>query len=216
MPDLGIQTVLAGMDVDYRSSAGEKILRYVELLAKWNRRVNLVSSTRTGVLTPLIQESIWAAGRYPAKFRVHLDIGSGAGFPAIPLAATHPDVEITMVERRERKAAFLQTAVYDLKLENVRVANERLEDTLRRSQTPAAWDCISWKAVILSVRDLKSIFEMIGKDVRFWVFHGKELPVEDPVVFRESVELTRRAECPFHNGWFLSEFRRRTVSRETG
>jgi 16S rRNA (guanine527-N7)-methyltransferase len=215
MPDLGIQTILADMGVDYRSSAGGKILRYIELLAKWNRRINLVSSTRTDVLTPLIRESIWAAGRYPPECKVHLDIGSGAGFPAIPLAATHPDVVITMVEPRERKAAFLQAAAYDLKLENVRIANERLEDTLRRSQTPI-WDCVSWKAVVLGSSDFKRLLELAGKEVRFWVFHGKELPVEDPAMVGELLELIRSAECPFHAGWFLSEYHRRTVSRETG
>jgi len=216
MPDIRVGTVLSGMGIDCRSSAGEKILRYIELLAKWNRRVNLISSVRPAVLTPLIQEAIWAAGRYPSDFKVHLDIGSGAGFPAIPLAAIRPDVEITMVESRAKKSAFLQTAVSDLQLGNVRVANERLEETLRRPQAPSPWDCVSWKAVKLSSRDFTRLLEITDEDVRFWIFHGNDLPLEDPGLVARSLELGRRDACPFHPGWFLSEFRRRTVSRETG
>jgi len=216
MPDLRIQTVLPSMDIDSRSPAGEKILRFVEMIAKWNRRVNLVSSTRTEVLIPLVQEAIWAARRYPSGPKVHLDIGSGAGFPAIPLAVLRPDVEITMVESREKKAAFLQTAVYELGLTNARVANERLQDTLRRSSAPSAWECVSWKAVVVSSRDFRRLLEIAGKGVRLWLFHGKELPFEEPEIVAGSLELIRRHECPFHSGWFLSEFRRRSVSRETG
>lgn len=215
MPDLRIHSVLAGLGIDCRSTAGEKILRYVGILDRWNRRVNLISSTRTEVLIPLIQEAIWAAGQYPSGSRVHLDIGSGAGFPAIPLAAIRPEVEITMVESRERKAAFLQTAIHELKLTNARVINERLQDALRRVRAPSAWDCVSWKAVVVSSRDYRRLLEITSEGVRLWLFHGKELPVENPELVAGSLELIQRNECPFHPGWFLSEFRRRTVSRET-
>ncbi len=168
------------------------------------------------MLIPLIQEAIWAAGQYPSGSRVHLDIGSGAGFPAIPLAAIRPEVEITMVESREKKAAFLQTAIHELKLTNARVINERLQDLLRRVSATSAWDCVSWKAVVVSSRDYKRLLEIANEGVRLWLFHGKELPVEDPELVAGSFELIHRNECPFHPGWFLSEFRRRTVSRETG
>ncbi len=216
MPDTEVRSVLDCTGIDPRSPAGEKILRWVELLARWNRHVNLVSSTRTEILKPLVQESIWAAERYRPDFRFHLDIGSGAGFPAVLLAAMHPAVEVTMVESRQKKAAFLQTVIHELKLKNARVANERLEDTLRRAGAPAAWDCISWKAVIVGSRDFKRLLEITGEEIWFWLFHASELPVGDPALVEEFLELARKEECPCHAGWFLSEFRRRSVSRETG
>ncbi len=216
MPEPEPRSVLDCTGIDHRSSAGEKILRYVELLVRWNRRVNLVSSTRTEILKPLVQESIWAAGRYRPEFRFHLDIGSGAGFPAVLLAAMHPDVEVTMLESREKKAAFLQTVIHELKLKNARVTNERLEHALHRVAVPAPWDCISWKAVIVCPRDFKKLLEITDNEIRFWIFHARQLPVGDPALPEELLELARREECPCHAGWFLSEFRRRSVSRETG
>jgi len=216
MPDIGIEAVLAGAGIDWRSAAGGKMFRYVTLLAKWNSRVNLVSSTRPAILTPLIQEALWAAERYPSDSRAHLDIGSGAGFPAIPLAIIRSEVEITMVESRERKAAFLQTVVCDLELGNVQVENQRLDNFLRRSPATGPWDCVSWKAIKLSARDFSRLLAATAEHVRFWMFHGADLPAEDASLIDESLQLNRRDACPFHAGWFLSEFRRKTVSRETG
>jgi 16S rRNA (guanine(527)-N(7))-methyltransferase RsmG len=210
-----MENLLAGSRIELPSAGAEKVLRFLELLTKWNERVSLTSSTRAALLGPLVRESIWAALRYPVDFRVHLDIGSGAGFPAIPLAIVRADVEVTMVESRERKAAFLQTAAHELSLANVRVANQRLDEFLRGFPEPGPWNCISWKAVRLSAQDLSRLLETTAQDSRFWIFHGRNLPVEDPSSLETHLILNRRDECPFHAGWFLSEFRRRTVSRET-
>jgi 16S rRNA (guanine(527)-N(7))-methyltransferase RsmG len=208
-------SLLAGTRIELPSAGAEKVIRFLELLSKWNESVSLTSSTSPALLGPLVRESIWAALRYPVDFRVHLDIGSGAGFPAIPLAIVHADVDITMVESRERKAAFLQTAAHELSLANVRVANLRLDEFLRGFPEPGPWDCVSWKAVKLSARDLSRLLKATAQDSRFWIFHGRNLPVEDPSPLDSHLILNRRDACPFHAGWFLSEFRRRTVSRET-
>jgi 16S rRNA (guanine(527)-N(7))-methyltransferase RsmG len=57
-----------------------------------------------------------------------LDVGSGAGFPGIPLAVVWPETRVILLESRERKAGFLETAVRELGLRNVRVVCARLED----------------------------------------------------------------------------------------
>ncbi len=215
MQTQGMQSLLAGTGIELPSTGADKLVRYLNLLAKWNERVNLTSSTRPALLQPLIQESLWAAGRYPAAFRVHLDIGSGAGLPAIPLAIVRADVEITMLESREKKAAFLQTAAHELGLTRVRVENQRLDAFLSNLSGPGPWDCVSWKALRIRTRDLSLLLKATAEDSRFWIFHGSDLPVEDPSSLDAHLILNHRDNCPFHAGWFLSEFRRRTVSRET-
>jgi 16S rRNA (guanine527-N7)-methyltransferase len=57
-----------------------------------------------------------------------LDVGSGAGFPGIPLAVFWPETSMTLIESREKKAAFLERAVRELGLRNARVAPMRFED----------------------------------------------------------------------------------------
>jgi 16S rRNA (guanine527-N7)-methyltransferase len=57
-----------------------------------------------------------------------IDVGSGAGFPGIPLAIAWPDTAVILLESRERKAGFLETVVRELGIRNVRVVCARLED----------------------------------------------------------------------------------------
>ena len=99
MESTKMRNLLAGTGIELPSAGAGKLLRFLELLSKWNERVNLTSSTCPASLGPLVRESIWAALRYPADLRVHLDIGSGAGFPAIPLAIIRADIDVTMKGR---------------------------------------------------------------------------------------------------------------------
>ena len=91
-----------------------RLTRYLGLLEKWNSRINLTSSTDWRVIGPMVREGIWAAQFYPPEAVSHLDIGSGAGFPALLLKSMIPRIELDMVERRERKCRFLETAAHAL------------------------------------------------------------------------------------------------------
>jgi len=98
------------------------------LLCRWNPRVNL-----TRITEPLeaarfhYAESIFGA-QFIESERTVLDIGSGAGFPAIPLAIVRPDLEVTALEANQKKSLFLKEAKDDLRLANLRIATARLEE----------------------------------------------------------------------------------------
>jgi 16S rRNA (guanine527-N7)-methyltransferase len=59
------------------------------------------------------------------------DLGSGAGFPGIPLKIVRPELNVTLIEARERRASFLSAVVRELDLEGIRVINARAEDLSR-------------------------------------------------------------------------------------
>ena len=69
-----------------------------------------------------------ALARLPLPDVCFVDIGSGAGFPGIPLAALNPGRQVILVESRLRRAAFLKEAAREMKLEYVRVLPNRFED----------------------------------------------------------------------------------------
>jgi 16S rRNA (guanine(527)-N(7))-methyltransferase RsmG len=187
------------------SEPERQMSRYLALLEKWNARVNLTASTEWQALRPLFEEAVWAAGRY--EMVTHLDIGSGAGFPALPLRILVPHMQLEMIESRAKRCLFLETVVQDLKLANVRVINERLGAFLEARR--GSWDCISWKAVKLSARDIRALAERATPQTRFWMFHGSEPAVEDPGILQEELVLERRESCPAREGWRLSIYRRR-------
>lgn len=208
--DLRIDSLLRGLD----AGAEARLTAFVALLTKWNRRVNLVSSTESRILHPLLGEALWAAGRYPADSRSHLDIGSGAGFPALPLAIIRPCTRFTLLEARSKRAGFLETAAHELNLSNVNIVCDRLDRYLQKMISPGPWRCISWKGLKLERKELSQVLRQSAEEARLWVFHGTDLPMDGRQA-QELLSLRWREPCPHHAGWFLSEYGRRHVSRET-
>jgi 16S rRNA (guanine527-N7)-methyltransferase len=105
-----------------------KIQQYAQLLLEWNRTINL-----TGARTPEQAEALIADAGVLVKAswtgitRV-IDIGSGGGLPAIPLAVAMPQVQFTLLEANDRKCVFLEHVAATLNLTNVVVAAGRAEE----------------------------------------------------------------------------------------
>jgi len=104
----------------------EKLKQHYELLCRWNRVLNLTSvRTMQEAVERHYCESLFAAAHLPESGTV-ADIGSGGGFPGIPIAIFRPQLTVTLVESHQRKAAFLKEAARELA--NVRVVAKRVED----------------------------------------------------------------------------------------
>lgn len=191
-----------GLPAD-RQTAG-RIERYVSLLEKWNARMNLVASNDWGLIAPLVQEALWAAGTYPKGAVTHLDIGSGAGFPAVPMRILIPRMQLDMVDSRYKRVRFLETVAVELGLSGMRAFHGRLEQFLEGRK--GCWDCISWKGLKLRTRDLESLRGRAHAQTQFWMFHGRELPVEDPGWVLEAFRRIRLEDFPRKPGWRLSVF----------
>jgi 16S rRNA (guanine527-N7)-methyltransferase len=107
------------------------ISKYIDLLLKWNARINL-----TAVRAPeeMVQrhfgESFFAAKHLLAEGTVEraIDLGSGAGFPGVPLAFLGPGTSVTLIESNQKKATFLRELVRVLELKNVEIFSGRGEE----------------------------------------------------------------------------------------
>ena len=99
---------------------------HYRLLLRWNQKINL---TRITGLRDAVRyhycESLYLAKRLPAGPLRIVDIGSGAGFPGIPVAIYRPECSVDLVESHQRKAVFLREAARQLP--NVRVLPQRAE-----------------------------------------------------------------------------------------
>jgi 16S rRNA (guanine(527)-N(7))-methyltransferase RsmG len=137
----------------------EQISTYIDLLLRWNARINLTAIRDPEEIVPRhFGESFFlarhifpaaepkteAAGSHEARSSkpVHVvDLGSGAGFPALPIKIWAPQIHLTMIESNHKKATFLREAARALTLTNVDVIAERAEvvaDRLQRPQDQAA------------------------------------------------------------------------------
>lgn len=105
--------------------------QHYQLLLRWNQRLNL---TRITELEEAVRfhycESLYLGKFLPAGTLRVADLGSGAGFPGIPLAIIRPDLEVTLIESDARKAVFLREASRGFK--NVRVVAGRFQECEER------------------------------------------------------------------------------------
>jgi len=187
---------------------------YLALLRKWNARINLTGSTEWDVIGAMLREAVWASTLYPETAAFHLDAGSGAGFPALPIKILVPRVRLDLVESRERKCQFLETAVHTLGLNHVRVHNARLSEFLSTCGAESKWDCVSWKALKLGAEDLRQLHAHARPHTQVWMFHGRKPALKDGVRMEPLFEMAHSGKVPGRNDWNLSIYRT-SVSRET-
>jgi 16S rRNA (guanine527-N7)-methyltransferase len=124
-----LQRGLAELAVALPVGATEKLLAYLELLAKWNKTYNL-----TAIRDPLqavshhLLDSLAVLRELSDRSGALADVGSGGGLPGIPLAIADPSRRVTLNDANEKKGAFLRQAVIELDLKNADVHIGRVED----------------------------------------------------------------------------------------
>ena len=118
---------IAALGFDLSHEARLQLLEHLGLVQKWNRVHNLTAIRDPEMmLVSHIFDSL-SAMPYIAGPRI-IDVGSGAGFPGIPLALARPDWHLTLIESNHKKVAFLQQVRIELQLKNVEVVNGRAEE----------------------------------------------------------------------------------------
>lgn len=147
----------------------EQLTRYGLLVHEHVARLSLIaSSDRPVVFTRHVLDSLNLATCIDVSPDSLLDVGSGAGFPGIPLAIVWPRTQVILLESRDRKAGFLEQAVRRLGLDNVRVVCDRLERVSQdRSLEPVG------AVTVRAVGDLSrllSLAEPLAEPSAWWAY----------------------------------------------
>ena len=111
------------------AEASGQFFRYHDLLLEWNQRMNLISrQDETRIVRRHFIESVALLqfADMPLRTRL-LDIGTGAGFPGIPIKICRPDIQVTMIEATRKKGLFLNHLIHELDLSGVHVIIGRAE-----------------------------------------------------------------------------------------
>ena len=135
-------------DIYFRLSA------YLDLLLKWNARTNLTAiRDPQEIVRRHFGESLFA-GRHLGAPETLLDLGSGAGFPGLPIALLYPQIRVTLAESQNKKATFLREAVRTLELPSVEVWAARAEvlPATRQFHTVALRAVDNMEAALLAAR----------------------------------------------------------------
>lgn len=167
----------AKADIHVPGPLADRLSAFLDLLLRWNRKINLTAldNLDEGVDRLLLEPLAAARHVQPASGRL-VDLGSGGGSPAIPLALALPDLELTMVEVKARKAAFLREAIRVLELRRASVETARFEDVLESPRHRGTYTAVSVRAVKVEAAALRQIAEFLAVQGLVLMFRGPSGP----------------------------------------
>lgn len=129
LPAFLLETPLPGLGRALTRDEADQVYKYMNMLIKWQTISRLIGSTEVAwIAQNVIADSLAFLALLPSTIRTLADVGSGAGIPGVPIAIVRSDLQIVLVEARQRRVSFLSTVVRELGLSNVDVAGVRVED----------------------------------------------------------------------------------------
>lgn len=141
-----MEKIFKNFNLNINKEQIEKFDIYYELLVFYNNKFNLTAITeKEDVYIKHFVDSILGVDKLCGQTLI--DVGSGGGFPAIPLKIMNNSLILTMLEATGKKCEFLKTVVKELNLENVFVINGRAEDKAKDINFREKFDCCSARAV---------------------------------------------------------------------
>lgn len=169
-------------------SQADQLAAFLDLLFRWNRKINLTALTGVEDAIDRLLLEPWVASRHlPPGPGNLIDVGSGGGSPAIPMAIAVPDYRLTMVEAKARKAAFLREAVRVLGLSGWNVETARFQTLLAQESHRSAYTALSVRAVRVDRASLSELSGFVAAGGLALVFRGPsgrdEVPDAPPMVW---------------------------------
>jgi len=167
---------------------------YLAELKKWNRKMNLTAITedRDMVVKHLLDSLSYQKGFTPTPGLRMLDMGSGAGFPALPLKIAFPEIVVTLVESAKKKASFLRHITRTLKLTGAEIIDKRTEQlpvSLR-----AVFDIVTARAFADMERALSSGVPFLKEGGIMVLSRGPEEGISESALVKAGVSLKQRIE----------------------
>ena len=135
------------INIDLNENQIEQFYTYMKLLLEWNTKMNLTAITdcKEIILKHFI-DSLTIA-KYIKKDQALIDVGSGAGFPGIPLKIYREDIDITLLDSLNKRINFLNEVIKELKLEKIRAIHSRVEEFGKNKKYRESFDVSTSRAV---------------------------------------------------------------------
>lgn len=177
------------LGVSVNAVQAAQMARGAEQLQRWNRRVNLTAITdgREMAVKHFV-DALAAIPWLPPACRL-LDVGTGAGFPGLPIRIVRPDIELTLIDRVRKKVSFVRFLASHLGLTSVAARHMRLE-TLAAERPPKVFDAVVCRALGPLERWLEAAVTLLAPQGRVVAYKGPAADGELPAAGAEGSVLT--------------------------
>ena len=137
------------LKIQYNDEQIEQFRSYYELLTEWNKKINLTAiNGYEDVVRKHFIDSILICSLLDINKDIRIiDVGTGAGFPGIPIKILNPDCRIVLLDSLNKRVRFLETVVDELGLDNVECIHGRAEDVSREKKYRSSFDLSVSRAV---------------------------------------------------------------------
>lgn len=137
------------VNIEFTEIQYEQFIKYMRLLQEWNEKINLTAITEDEeVIKKHFIDCIKAFKSEPIRnAKTVIDVGTGAGFPGLPIAIMNPKVNVTLLDSLNKRINFLNLVVRELGLKNVTTIHSRAEDGARNPQLREKFDIATSRAV---------------------------------------------------------------------
>lgn len=115
------------MGLSLNEAVADRLLQFARLVYQWNRAYNLTSVRHfEGLIRRHVVDSLTLLPYLESGYV--LDVGTGAGFPGMPLALVDPGLKVALLDSNSKRTCFLKQVIHDLKVSNAGVVTQRIED----------------------------------------------------------------------------------------
>lgn len=158
-------------------------MAYLSELKKWNKAYNLTGLTKDkDIIVKHFLDSLLYLNAMPyGKIRV-ADIGSGAGFPGIPIKIIRPEIEMYLVESSGKKAVFLRHIIGKLQLKEIEVIEKRIEETKVNHEIPVSVDIAVTRALFSAGDFIKKASHIVKQDGMLILNKGPKVKEELKII----------------------------------
>lgn len=135
------------LNIELTDNRIKKLYRYMKLLLEWNEKINLTAITDQDEIIQKHFIDAFTVSKYIISGKKVIDVGTGAGFPGIPLKIIRDDIDITLLDSLNKRINFLQVVIEELELKKIRAVHFRVEEFGKNSKYRESFDISVSRAV---------------------------------------------------------------------
>ena len=175
-----LKTAANDVNLELSEKQYEQFIKYMRLVQEWNEKINLTAITEDEEFIKKHFVDCIKAFKSKAIAEAHtiIDVGTGAGFPGMPIAIMHPTAKITLLDSLNKRINYLNTVVRELGLKNVTTIHSRAEDGARKPELREKFDVATSRAVANMAVLSEYCMPYVKKDGYFVALKGPSVDEE--------------------------------------